>query len=208
MDAQPVILKCPYCGGAGTLQSAERVFPGQGHGPMYICENYPRCDAYVRCHQGTSTPMGVMANRRLRRLRTIAHEQFDPLWNKNDSALGRKCAYQAAATVMEVDEFHIGHLDEAMCEHCIECISLVDIEMDRRLNEHAQLGAPPQAHTIEALSALFHPGENTFRQSLPWVEVAFYDVVCRDALRHGLLVQEHHTVKLTHKGIGYVYPKK
>ena len=47
---------------------------------VWVCSNYPKCDAYVGCHEGTTLPLGRPANARLRTLKAEAHKQFDPIW--------------------------------------------------------------------------------------------------------------------------------
>jgi hypothetical protein len=109
------LISCPYCNGMAKLQSANRIWPNKGFSPLYICENYPRCDSYVRCHEGSDRPLGTLANKRLRGLRKTAHDLFDPLWQAGDNPLGRSLAYEVARKVMgQTEEFHIGNLDASV----------------------------------------------------------------------------------------------
>lgn len=55
--------KCPYCGSHTIFRSAEGIYHKNPEREMlYVCKNYPTCDAYVRVHRGTRIPMGVPAN--------------------------------------------------------------------------------------------------------------------------------------------------
>ena len=73
--------RCPYCGSHTILRSANGIYQDNSKGVMlYVCKNYPACDAYVRVHKGTTVPMGVPANWKLRKLRNEAHHYFDQLY--------------------------------------------------------------------------------------------------------------------------------
>ena len=206
MVCAPQFLTCPYCKGNATLQSGVKVHGPSYPAPMFICENYPACDSYVRCHDGTDLPMGTIAGKRLRKLRSIAHQHFDPLWQATGNELGRSAAYAAAGAAMRCDgEFHIGNLDEAGCETFIERIQFVELEMDRRLEAHFARGAPPSEMTLEVLHALFHPDRDTFLSQIKLATIAAYDSVWSEAKRCGLVVQQEFEVKLTQKGVGLVY---
>lgn len=173
---------------------------------MYICKNYPRCDSYVSCHEKSLLPMGTLANKRLRKLRRMAHDMFDPIWRDTGNDLGRKAAYEAAACVMGIDgEFHIGQLDEKECEEFIRRMSLVEIEMDRRIENNFRLGAPPDAFTLEILHTLFHPDRDTFMQFVPLHTMVAYERAWLEAQRCGLVVQDKYQVYLSPKGQGMVF---
>lgn len=201
-----LVLKCPYCGGRGELKPGDSVWPGKGYPALYVCENYPACDSYVRCHAGTEIPLGTMAGKRLRRLRKVAHDQFDPIWQDEDCELGRSAAYDAAALVMGVEgEFHIGNLTEQECEEFIDRIRLVALEMDKRLSDHSQRSAPPSPLTIEVLHALFHPDRDTFEQIIGTDQIVCYEQQWIDARRCGLIVVDQTNVRLSPKGANLVY---
>lgn len=201
-----LVLKCPYCGGKGELQPGDRAMPGRGEPPLYVCENFPTCDSYVRCHGGTDTPLGTMAGKRLRRLRKTAHDLFDPIWQAAGNELGRSTAYDAAARVMGVKgKFHIGNLDEKGCENFIENMGIIEMEMDRLLDEHSKRGAPPSQLTLEILHALFHPGRDTYLPDIPLVQMIGYEYAWNEAQRCGLVIQEQYKVKLSPKGVDLVY---
>lgn len=112
---------CPYCKGRVELRTAEGIYKHAEKGEkLLVCSNYPVCDAYVRVHPGTETPMGSLANRQLRMLRRRAHEQFNKLYqsglmNKND-------AYSWLAGVLNVPKAHahIGYLGDYYCQVVID----------------------------------------------------------------------------------------
>lgn len=87
---------------------------------LYVCKNYPACDAYVRVHKGTTVPMGVPANWKLRKLRNEAHHYFDQLYKRG--YMTKQDAYYWLADILCVpfSEAHIGYLGEYYCQKVIE----------------------------------------------------------------------------------------
>ena len=78
---QKKIIRCPYCGGhchppGRFLRLWEKSYGGK----VYVCSNYPRCDAYVGVHPGTRIPKGTLADQELRKKRMLAHQIFDQIW--------------------------------------------------------------------------------------------------------------------------------
>src|SRR5690625_3916722 len=68
---------CPYCNNQAEFLTSKE-FYGQDYGTnLYVC--HP-CDARVGTHGKGKTPLGTMANHRLRVLRRICHRKFDPMW--------------------------------------------------------------------------------------------------------------------------------
>lgn len=71
-------MRCPYCGSTVIYRSADGVYnENSKHVMLYVCSKFPACDSYVRVHEGTTIPVGTMANGELRALRDKAHKQFD-----------------------------------------------------------------------------------------------------------------------------------
>ena len=72
-------LRC-HCGCLAVLRPAEEVCKPPFPGAMaYVCSNYPRCDSFVIADPVTKQPRGSLADSNLRRLRYLAHNQFDRL---------------------------------------------------------------------------------------------------------------------------------
>lgn len=116
-------MKCPYCGGKATLVSASKVYPHSSKfqkDKMWVCEHYPKCDAYVGCHPGTEIPLGRLANEKLRKLKVEAHRQFDPIWKCG--LMTRKEAYKWLADMLRIKEkdCHIGMFNPDMCNKVIQ----------------------------------------------------------------------------------------
>lgn len=113
---------CPYCGAEVVLKDATFIYTSRkakDYSKVWVCSNYPKCDAYVGCHKGTTIPMGRLANARLRTLKKEAHRQFDPLWKSG--LMTRKEAYKWLSTMLNIDldECHIGMFDIKDCQRTI-----------------------------------------------------------------------------------------
>ena len=117
----PSSMRCPYCGSTVILRSADGVYHDNHRGTMlYVCSNYPKCDAYVRTHPGTNIPVGVLANHELRALRNEAHRHFDKLYLSG--MMSKQDAYLWLAGILQVplSKAHIGFLGEYYCRQVIE----------------------------------------------------------------------------------------
>ena len=137
-------MKCPYCGGKAQLRDASSIYHSFKYkGKMFVCENFPKCDSYVGCHPNTTKPLGRMANKKLRTMKSKAHEYFDPLWKKRVFArkkslsYNRTKAYQWLAEQLDLPESkcHIGLFDVDMCRKVIDVCSKKQIEEDIYINE-------------------------------------------------------------------------
>ena len=85
-------LRC-HCGCLAVLRPAEEVCKPPFPGAMaYLCSNYPRCDSFVIADPVTKQPRGSLADSNLRRLRYLAHNQFDRL--HQSGRMTRKEAYR------------------------------------------------------------------------------------------------------------------
>ena len=115
-------VRCPYCGAKAFLTDSTLVYHTPKYGNMYVCSNFPKCDSYVGCHPNSTRPLGRLANRRLRNLRTSAHDHFDKLW-KMKIVGNRRTAYKWLANKMNIDvsQCHIGMFNE---EQCLEVIHI------------------------------------------------------------------------------------
>lgn len=113
--------RCPYCGSHTILRSADGIYRENPRGEMlYVCRNYPACDAYVRVQKGTAIPLGTVANRQLRELRAEAHRQFDKLYKHG--YMSKQDAYQWLGGILGVSgrDAHIGHLSTLSCNLVIQ----------------------------------------------------------------------------------------
>lgn len=114
-------IRCPYCGSPAILRSADGIYRDNNKNTMlYVCKNYPECDAYVRVHTGTTIPVGSLANHELRTLRRTAHQYFDQLYLSG--MMSKQDAYQWLADLLSapLSKAHIGYLGEYYCKVVIE----------------------------------------------------------------------------------------
>ena len=120
LSDEDLVMECPYCGQPAELVTGKQIYP---HRSDLHKNNFYRCvpcNAYVGCHKGTTTPLGALANARLRTLRHQCHEVFDLLWK--GGFVVRSNAYSWLAKQLDIpkDECHIGMFDESRCKQTLK----------------------------------------------------------------------------------------
>ena len=118
---QPSRMRCPYCGAPVVYRSADGIYrENHLNAMLYVCSKYPKCDAYVRVHEGTKIPVGTLANKELRNLRRTAHLYFDQLYQTG--LMTKDAAYEWLSVLLctPPSEAHIGHLGDYYCKKVIE----------------------------------------------------------------------------------------
>lgn len=130
---------CPYCWTPARLTDSTEVYDRDYGHSMWVCSNYPDCDAYVGCHKGTTDPKGRLANASLREAKQRAHSALDPLWRDapkhynlprppyrraavkriQQSMRRRVYRWLAYQLGLEENEAHIGWFDEDTCDRVI-----------------------------------------------------------------------------------------
>ena len=113
--------KCPYCGAPVLLKDSNYVYHNnKNYGKMWVCSNYPECDAYVGCHPGTTIPLGRLADSALRKAKNRAHKAFDPLWKSG--LMTRREAYIWLSAMLHISQenCHIGMFDISTCKRVVE----------------------------------------------------------------------------------------
>lgn len=116
-----VQVRCPYCGAKATLRPASAVY-GDGtktDGYLYVCDRYPKCDAYVTAHQKSKLPMGTLANGDLRNKRIQAHKAFDWLWKSGLMSKRQAYKWMQAKLGLNEEQAHIAKFSEYMCDQLI-----------------------------------------------------------------------------------------
>ena len=114
-----ITVYCNYCHAIADLVDSEVVY-GSSKGNIYLCSEYPVCDAYVGVHKGDNWPLGTLANKELRASRNRLHILFDKLW-KNEK-LTRTEAYTLLQKRMKLTPLktHIAKFDLNQCKHAID----------------------------------------------------------------------------------------
>jgi hypothetical protein len=111
-DALPTPTHCDNCCSVNIELTTNDKIYGRIYGDwpkIYYCND---CRAAVGCHPGTVIPLGRMADRATRQLRTKAHEEFDKLWQSG--LMSRSKAYNWLAAALEIDpsQCHISWLSK------------------------------------------------------------------------------------------------
>ena len=121
--------RCPFCNSRVSLIDSATIY-GRSYGFIYLCDAYPNCDARVKCHPRTIIPMGTLANKELRRWRSLAHRKFDPLWQSGVFS-SRQAAYKWLSKVMRLplEKTHVAMFDIRQCQRAI---TLIEVFVNRR----------------------------------------------------------------------------
>ena len=119
------IRECPYCKSKVVLADSAIVY-GRSFGPIYLCSNWPQCDAYVGCHKGTTKPLGRLANKELRQWKIKAHNALDELWKQKRYT--RHKAYLIASDILgkPFEETHIGMFDIQDCKDLVRGLQFIN----------------------------------------------------------------------------------
>jgi hypothetical protein len=113
--------KCPYCGSEVVCKDSAVVY-SRSYGKIWICSNWPKCDAYVGCHKNSDKPLGRLANPELRFWKKQAHEKFDKLWKHGDMSRSDAYVWLSRALSIPSDKCHIGMFDVEQCKAVCDAI--------------------------------------------------------------------------------------
>lgn len=127
-----VTIHCPYCGAKATLRPAAVVYGDRAKPDsyLYICDRYPKCDAYVGAHQRTKLPMGTLANGDLRHKRIEAHKAFDWIWKSGLMTKWQAYKWMQGKFGLSESQAHIAKFSEYMCGQLIAACSQVQKNQD------------------------------------------------------------------------------
>ncbi len=120
MKKQTVI--CPYCNSVARLRPAADIYCEHDYANarwLYVCSNWPKCDAYVSAHNHNKAPMGTLANGELRNKRIMAHralEKYRRLTRMNRSEI---YAWLVSKLDIAATQIHIAKFSDAMCDRVI-----------------------------------------------------------------------------------------
>ena len=108
--------RCPFCSSSVSLIDSAQVF-GCSYGFIYLCDAYPKCDARVGCHPQTIIALGTLADKDLRKWRSLAHRKFDPLWQSGIFP-SRQAAYKWLSKAMRLplEKTHVAMFDIRQCQ--------------------------------------------------------------------------------------------
>ena len=118
-----IVVHCPYCGSCAPLSESSRVQGYQGQDvDLYVCANYPQCEAYVGVYRDDHWPRGTLANAELRHWREQAQTQFDRWWR--EGALSRSQADRYLRDLMGTKP-HQSPISTLTLDQCHRLIALL-----------------------------------------------------------------------------------
>lgn len=111
---------CPYCGHTAVLKPATLVYGEKTRVKfLYVCSQYPQCDAYVGVHEKTMEPLGTLADGALRHKRIRAHRLFDQIWQSGIMDLSGAYLWLRSGFGLNYKQGHIGEFSDYYCEQLI-----------------------------------------------------------------------------------------
>ncbi len=114
--------RCPFCNSRVSLIESAKIY-GCHYRFIYLCNSYPKCDARVKCHPRTIIPMGTLADKELRRWRSLVHRKFDPLWQSGVFP-SRQTAYKWLSKAMKLplEKTHVAMFNIRQCQRAIALV--------------------------------------------------------------------------------------
>lgn len=116
------MITCPHCDRQAELTTGDYIYPHRKDlesKPFWVC--WP-CDAYVGCHNGSTRPLGSLANEETRKARSAAHASFDPLWKSKRLSRTKAYAWLAQQLGIKTSECHIGMFDVEKCRSTVTAV--------------------------------------------------------------------------------------
>lgn len=113
---------CPYCGASAVCRPASTVYGADTidrKSFLYLCSNWPSCDAYVGAHKADRRPMGTLANSRLRHKRILAHHALERLQQERHMDKWASYVWLQAKLGLDERNAHIGMFSEQQCDQVI-----------------------------------------------------------------------------------------
>ena len=115
-------IHCPYCGAPAVCRPASTVYGTDTIAPksyLYLCSNWPSCDAYVSAQRKDRRPMGTLANSELRHKRILAHRALQRLQKERHMDKWATYLWLQARLGLDADHAHIGIFSSQMCDQVI-----------------------------------------------------------------------------------------
>ena len=115
--ALPVPTCCNNCGGpVRVVNNAEIYGKPYGEWPWaYRCDDRV-CDSYVGLHPFTALPLGTLAGKALRDLRSEAKDLFNPIWQEEYMTRAEAYRWLAEKLGIPQEQCHFGHFDADRCK--------------------------------------------------------------------------------------------
>ena len=113
---------CPYCKSKAFLRPANVVYgisPRSTGKHLYVCANWPRCDAYVSAHHRDKRPMGGLANGSLRHKRILAHKALEEYRKLTRMDKWAVYIWLEGKLGLGEHQIHIAKFSDVMCDRVI-----------------------------------------------------------------------------------------
>ena len=123
MKQKRIQIHCPYCGAKAVLRPASYVYGAsllEKGRHLYLCSNWPSCDAYVSAHKTSQLPMGPLANGELRHKRILAHRALAAFQKNRRMDKWATYLWLQMQLGLSREEAHIGQFSETQCEQVME----------------------------------------------------------------------------------------
>lgn len=117
-----VQIECPYCKARAVLRPASMVYGSslkEKGRYLYLCSNWPACDAYVSAHKTSLLSMGTLANGDLRHKRILAHRALSDFQRNNRMETWAVYLWLQMQLGLSREETHIGRFSAAQCDQVI-----------------------------------------------------------------------------------------
>ena len=127
---------CPYCGSEAVLKLANKLLGSHaGHAgqQLYVCANWPACDAYVFAHRHDTSPMGTLANKELRQKRIQTHNALAAYQRATQMQKWAAYIWLEGKMGLTEESMHIGLFSSADCDRAI---ALLNKELDSYKRNH------------------------------------------------------------------------
>ena len=138
--------ECPYCKGPTVIRGPEFVYGDKAQkdwSPVWVCQNYPDCDAYVGCHPGGKIPLGTPARKALRLKRMRQKDRFNSIWmlkkEREEDKKSRTKAYTWLASELGIKKeyCHFGMFTEPRITKVSKILDAV-YEINKSLRNYHQ----------------------------------------------------------------------
>ena len=120
----PIPSICRYCEGEVILTTNDFIYDRKiwkhDNCNVYACI---ACKASVGTHPDGITPLGLLADKGLKNLRSQAHRLFDPLWKSGKRTRNQAYKWMAKRLGIPVKECHFGQLDNDVLTRAVEILS-------------------------------------------------------------------------------------
>jgi len=107
---------CHYCNKRAELVTGNKIYPNRRDLWDKSFWRCLPCKAYVGCHGQSSQPLGRLADKELRKYKSLTHQAFDPVWQRG--YMPRREAYSWLADKLGIaeQECHIAEFDVSECK--------------------------------------------------------------------------------------------